>query len=94
MPSEVKPSSVSGHDRITKTPGVCGGRACIRGTRITVWGLVVYQRLGAPVTEILRAVQGLTQAELKAAFDYAAANPEEIDRDIRENEESESDIVE
>ena len=25
---------------VQKTPGLCGGRACIRRTRITVWGLV------------------------------------------------------
>jgi len=26
--------------RIVKTPGVCGGEACVRGTRLSVWGLV------------------------------------------------------
>jgi hypothetical protein len=31
---------------------------------------------------------------LQAAWDYAAANVEEIDRDIRENEEGEADQVE
>ena len=31
--------------RITKTPGVCGGDACIRGHRIPVWGLVRYRQL-------------------------------------------------
>src|SRR5205823_922299 len=35
-------------DRITKTPGVCGGDACIRGHRIPVWVLVGYRRLGLP----------------------------------------------
>jgi hypothetical protein len=28
---------------VQKTPGVCGGRACIRNTRITVWGLVNFR---------------------------------------------------
>src|SRR6202022_2150759 len=79
--------------RITKTPAVCGGRACIRGTRITVWGLVAYRRLGMPDAEIIRAVQGLTQPDLQAAWDYAAANAQEIDRDIRENEEGEAGLV-
>jgi len=74
---------------ITKTPGVCGGRACIRDTRISVWGLVAYRRLGAADEEILRAVQGLTPEDLQAALEYAAANPREIDNDIRENEEGE-----
>jgi len=81
-------------DHITKTPNVCGGRACIRGTRITVWGLVAYRRLGLADAEILRAVQGLTLADLRAGLEYAAAHAEEIDRDIRENEEGEAGLVE
>jgi uncharacterized protein (DUF433 family) len=73
---------------ITKTPGVCGGNAYVRGTRITVWGLVAYRRLGRSDTEILRAVQGLTPADLEAAWDYYTQHSEEIDRAIREEEEA------
>src|ERR1700687_4171994 len=57
-PPAFQPSSTAG--RIVKSPGVCGGRACIRGTRITVWGLDAYKRQGLSDAEILRAVQGLT----------------------------------
>ena len=71
-------------ERITKTPGVCGGSACIRNTRITVWGLAAYRRLGMSDAEILQAVHGLNPADLQAAWHYAAANAEEIDRDIEE----------
>jgi uncharacterized protein (DUF433 family) len=77
-------------DRITKVPGVCGGRACIRGTRITVWGLVVSRRLGMSDVEILQATAGLAPADLEAAYEYARTNPTEIDQDIRENEEGEA----
>jgi len=80
--------------RITKTPGVCGGRACIRGHRITVWGIVAYRRLGMSEARILEAIEGLTPADLEAAFDYAAAYPDEIDRDIAENEAGEESDVE
>jgi uncharacterized protein (DUF433 family) len=38
---------------VQKTPGVCGGRACIRNTRITVWGVVNSRRLGAADEQIL-----------------------------------------
>jgi len=35
---------------ITKTPGVCGGDACVEGTRIPVWVLVqARNRLSNPV---------------------------------------------
>ena len=79
---------------ISKKAGRCGGDACIRDTRITVWGLVSYRRLGMSDAEILAAVQGLTADDLQAAWEYAAQNPAEIDRAIQENEEGEEDFVE
>jgi uncharacterized protein (DUF433 family) len=81
-------------DRITKIPNVCGGDACIRGTRITIWGLVNQRRLGAGDADILHAVPGLTPADLQAAWDYADAHKEEIALAIKENEEGEEGLVE
>jgi uncharacterized protein (DUF433 family) len=71
---------------IQKTSSVCGGRACIRNTRITVWGLVNSRRLGGTDEQILTNVVGLTPEDLLAAWDYYRDHPEEIDEDIRENE--------
>jgi uncharacterized protein (DUF433 family) len=71
---------------VSKLPGRCGGEACVRDTRITVWGLAAYRRLGLSDERIREAVTGLTPADLEAAWDYAAKHPEEIDRAIRENE--------
>ena len=79
---------------ISKQPDRCGGDACVRDTRITVWGLAAYRRLGLDDAGILHAVQGLTPADLEAAWDYVAAHPDEIDRAIRENEEGEEGLVE
>jgi uncharacterized protein (DUF433 family) len=79
---------------ISKKPDRCGGDACIRETRIPVWVLVNYRRLGASDPEILRAYPGLTSSDLEAARDYAAANREEIDSAIRENEAGEAGFVE
>src|SRR5262245_37877840 len=67
---------------ITKTPGVCGGRACIAGTRITVWGLVSYRKQGLDDRAILAAVPLLTPEQLAVALRYADENPDEIARDI------------
>jgi len=75
-------------DRITKTPGVCGGRACIRGTRITVWGLVAHRRLGLSDNAILEGIPHLKAEDLQAAWEYAAAHGTEIDEDIRHNTEA------
>ena len=72
---------------IQKTPGVCGGDACIRNTRITVWGLVLSRRLGASDASILENIVGLTPDDLEAAGDYYRHHPAEIDEAIRVNEE-------
>jgi uncharacterized protein (DUF433 family) len=79
---------------ISKKPDRCGGDACIRETRIPVWVLVDYRRLGATDADILRAYPSLSPADLQAAWEYAAANAEEIDRAIRENDEGEEGFVE
>jgi len=81
-------------ERITKTPGICGGDACIRGHRIPIWVLVGYRRLGQSDAGLLRAFPSLQPADVESAWEYAAANPEEIDRAIRENEEGEEGLVE
>jgi uncharacterized protein (DUF433 family) len=78
---------------ISKKPGRCGGDACVRDTRITVWGLEVDRRLGMKDSEILAALPGLTEADLEAAWEYVAANREEIDQAIEDNEAGEEGFV-
>src|SRR5512136_2533631 len=77
----------TGSRGIAKTPGVCGGDACIATTRIPVWSLVSDRRLGMSDGKILEAFPHLTAADLVNAWAYADANPEEIERAIRENDE-------
>jgi len=73
---------------VQKTPGVCGGDACIRNTRITVRGLVRYRQLGLPDEELLEVIQGLTPDDLAAAWDYYAGHAAEVEESIRLNEEA------
>lgn len=73
---------------IQKTPGMCGGNACIRNTRITVWGHVRYQQLGLSDHGILNAIQGLTPDDLEVAWEYYASNRDEIEEQIRLNEDA------
>jgi uncharacterized protein (DUF433 family) len=79
---------------ISKKTDRCGGNACVRDTRITVWGLVRSRQLGMSDEVILGATQGLTRSDLETAFEYAAANAEEIQHAIRLNEEGEEGFVE
>jgi uncharacterized protein (DUF433 family) len=73
---------------IEKTPGVCGGQARIRSTRITVWLLEGLRRLGSDDAAILKQYPSLSQLDLDNAWAYAAANEAEIDDAIRLNDEA------
>src|SRR5262249_55438436 len=72
---------------IQKAPDVCGGDACVRNTRITVWGLVQSRRLGTSEAQLLKTVAGLTPDDLTVAWDYFREHPAEIDEAVRRNEE-------
>ncbi|MEP7124944.1 MAG: DUF433 domain-containing protein, partial [Byssovorax sp.] len=74
---------------ITRTAGVCGARACIAGTRITVWGLVAHRNLGLDDRAILAAVPLLTPDQLAAAFRYTDDQADEIAHDLTDNETGE-----
>jgi uncharacterized protein (DUF433 family) len=78
----------SGGSWISKTPGVCGGDACLRGTRIPVWLLVEQRRLGETDPGILEAHPALSSADLQLAWSYYATFPDEIEQSIRENSEA------
>jgi len=71
---------------IQKTPGLCGGDACIRQTRIPVWVLVNACGLGISEAELLEDYPTLRAADL-ANGAYAEAYPDEIETEIQENEE-------
>lgn len=77
-----------------KTPGVCGGSACIRDTRVPVWAIIGYIRQRLNPHKILNLYPGLTPSDIQAAVDYYTANKTEIDRDIQQNESSNADIPE
>jgi uncharacterized protein (DUF433 family) len=77
-----KASSTQG---IEKTPGVCGGSACVAGTRITVWGLVESRRIGYSEADLLTSYPTLSATNLANAWAYAAAFPDEIGAEIEEN---------
>ncbi|MGD1717706.1 DUF433 domain-containing protein [Dapis sp. BLCC M172] len=72
---------------IEKTPGVCGGDACIAGTRIPVWVLVNARRLGVSESELLQDYPSLQAVDLVNAWTYAEVYSQDIESAIRENEE-------
>jgi uncharacterized protein (DUF433 family) len=72
---------------ITHTPGVCGGRACIRNTRIPVWTIVGAKSQGASDLEILQNFSGLNAEDITNAMRYYSGHQSEIERDLAEQEE-------
>ena len=68
---------------VRRTPGVLGGDARIRDTRIPVWTLVELKRQGRSEEQSLGDFPGLTQADLDAAWQYYRAHTDEIEEAIR-----------
>lgn len=77
-----------GHPGIDRTPGVCGGSARIVRTRVPVWALEQARRVGFSEADILRSYPNLRAQDLVHAWSYATSHPDEISREIRDNEEA------
>lgn len=76
------------HFYISKTKGVCGGRACVVGVRVPVWLIVerVY-RLGQTPEECLQIWPDLNLAKIHDALSYYFDHPAEIDKDLADHSE-------
>jgi len=59
-------------NRITFTPGMMGGKACIRGMRIPVSVVVRMIANGASVEEVLADYPDLQKEDITEALQYAA----------------------
>lgn len=71
---------------IESTPGICGGEARIVRTRIPVWALVQFRKLGASEADILLQYPTLRAKDLANAWAYYRAHKDEIENQISENE--------
>lgn len=60
-------------DRITFDPKIMGGRACIRGMRITVSLILNLVANGMSTEEILREYPDLEAEDIQQTLSYAAA---------------------
>jgi uncharacterized protein (DUF433 family) len=78
---------VTAEDVIRKTPGVMGGEACVRATRVPVWVLVGYRKLGVSDERLLEFYPALGSADLTAAWAYFNDHTAEIEDALRRNEE-------
>ena len=66
---------------------ICGGDACIARTRIPVWLLERYRRLGVAERDLLDGYPSVRAEDLVNAWAYARVHATEIGRQIQANEE-------
>lgn len=81
-------ASVATYPHISKTPGVCGGKACIAGTRIRVMDIVVLLERGLSPERMLEhySSRPLALAEVHSALAYYYDHKDEIEADLRRDE--------
>ncbi len=72
IPLPSKGAVMSLHERISVDPTICGGRPCIRGTRMRVGDIVDMIADGASNEEILDDFPYLKADDIRAALQYAA----------------------
>jgi uncharacterized protein (DUF433 family) len=65
-------AAAQGFNRITFEPGKMGGRACIRGMRVTVGLVVALVAEGLSWDEILNDYPYLEKEDIRQALSYAA----------------------
>ena len=66
-----------GFDRITSDPDMLGGKACIRGMRISVSLIVNLVANGMTTDEIIREYPDLEPEDIQQALRYAAWTTED-----------------
>lgn len=64
-------------DRITRRPDVMGGKACVRGMRVTVGAIVGQIGAGRTVQQVLEDYPCLEREDILQALRYAAWRAEE-----------------
>jgi uncharacterized protein (DUF433 family) len=76
--------SASTAERIVRTPGICGGRACIAGHRVRVLDVAIWHELrGWSPDEIVEQVPSLTLSDVHTALAYYYDHREEVQEEIR-----------
>lgn len=81
-------------EHIVKTPGICGGKACIAGHRIRVMDIVVWNQMrGYSPDEIVEMFPAISLADVHAALAYYFDNQSEIDEDFARDEKTAKELL-
>jgi uncharacterized protein (DUF433 family) len=78
----------STESRISRTPGICGGKACIAGHRVRVLDIVVWhEHQGMSADEIVSRVPTISLGDVHAALAYYFDHVEEVQQEMRAERE-------
>lgn len=80
-------SSAIANSHIETSPGTCAGKPRIAGHRIRVQDVVLWTEDGQSADEIVANFPQLSLADVYAALAYYHDHREQIDNDIRDDEE-------
>ena len=70
-------SAVNYAERIVRDPGICGGEAIFKGTRVTLRTVLASLAEGDSMETILASFPSLSPEDVRAAIAFAAASAEE-----------------
>ena len=81
-------------ERVTKTPGVCGGKACLAGHRVRVMDIAIrHEFMGMSADEIVAQLPSITLGDVHAALAYYFDHIEEMREEMRQEEEFVADFM-
>ena len=84
---EITMKKTKKHPYISKQKGVCGGKSVVEGTRIPIWSIIKWYKVGLSVEDIIREFPQLTPSQIHDAFSYYYDNQEAVEREIEKNED-------
>lgn len=58
--------------RVVSDPKICGGYACIKGTRVPVYVILDFLAAGNSVEDVLKEFPQLTKEDVLEAIEYGA----------------------
>ncbi|MGH7139321.1 MAG: DUF433 domain-containing protein [Pirellulales bacterium] len=67
---------------LVRTPGICGGRLRIDGTRMTVNQIVMLHKRGLSAEEIVAQYPRRTMSEIYTVLAWYHANKDEFDKEL------------
>ena len=73
------------YPHITTNPNILHGVPVIEGTRVPVRAVAGYYQMGMLVDEIVMSFSGVTLAQAHAALSYYFDHQQEVDEDVRSN---------